>query len=80
MPYGQIDRFKARLVVRGFTQIYGQDYDETFAPIMRKESLRMIFAISALNGWHVHSMDVDNAFLVSDLEEEIYMEIPEGIE
>jgi hypothetical protein len=79
-PYGQIDRFKARLVARGFTQVYGQDYDETFAPTMRKESLRMIFAISASNGWHVHSMDVDNAFLVSGLEEEIYMEIPEGIE
>jgi hypothetical protein len=47
---------------------------------MRKESLCIIFAILALNGWHVYSIDVDNAFLVSDLEEEIYIEIPKGIE
>jgi hypothetical protein len=65
-PYGQINRFKARLVARVFTQVYGQDYDETSAPTMRKDSLRIIFAIPVLNGWHVHSMDVNNAFLVSE--------------
>jgi hypothetical protein len=46
MPYGQIDGFKARLVARGFSQIWGQDYGEAFAPTMRRESLGMIFAIS----------------------------------
>ena len=78
-PDGRIDRFKARLVARGYSQLRGQDYDETFAPTMRKESFRIILAIAAYFGWQLDHMDVDNAFLESTILEEIFMSIPEGI-
>src|SRR3979411_732953 len=57
----------------------GQDFDETFAPTMRKESFRIILAIAAYFGWQIDHMDVDNAFLESTILEEIFMSIPEGI-
>jgi hypothetical protein len=76
---GRIDRFKARLVARGFTQIRGQDFDETFSPTMRKESFRLILAVAARFDWALEHMDVDNAFLESVISEDIYMTIPEGI-
>jgi hypothetical protein len=78
-PDGRIDRFKARLVARGYSQMKGQDFDETFAPTMRKESFRIILAIAAYFGWQLDHMDVDNAFLESTILEEIFMSIPEGI-
>jgi len=71
-------RFRARLVAKGFTQIHGIDYSETFSPVARFESLRLLLAISALEDWEIHSMDVKSAFLNGDLDEEIYMAQPEG--
>ena len=71
-------RYKARLVAKGFTQVYGVDYNETFSPVARFESLRFLLAHAALEDWEIEGMDVKLAFLHSDLDEEIYMEQPEG--
>jgi hypothetical protein len=73
---GQISRYKARLVSKGFQQVHGIDYDDTFAPIAKKDSIRLELSITASKGWEVHQMDVKNAFLHDDLSEEIYMEKP----
>jgi len=70
--------YRACLVAKGFTQIQGIDYDETFSPVARFESLRLILALATLKDWEIHQMDVKSAFLNGLLEEEIYMEQPEG--
>jgi len=77
---GIIIRFKARLVARGFTQIYGIDYIETFSPTLKQDSLRVIIAISIYYGFEIYQIDIKAAYLNADLEEELYMEIPEGSE
>ena len=71
-------RYRARLVAKGFTQIPGIDFDETFSPVARFESLRLLLALAALEDWNIHQMDVKSAFLNGVLEEEIYMEQPTG--
>ncbi|TFY59187.1 hypothetical protein EVJ58_g5934 [Rhodofomes roseus] len=68
----------ARVVAKGFTQVWGQDYTETFSPVARFESVRYLLAHAALEDWEIESMDVKTAFLNGDLDEEIYMEQPEG--
>ena len=75
---GAIKQYKARLVARGYEQIYGIDFDETFSPVSRLTSLRLLFALSAQLGLDVHHMDVDTAFLNADLKEEIYIHPPDG--
>src|SRR5277367_6176897 len=74
----RIIRLKARLVARGFSQIYGIDYLDTYAPVVKLASIRILLAIAAIYGLEIHQMDVVTAFLAGDLEEEIYMEQPEG--
>ena len=71
-------RYRAHLVAKGFTQIYGLDFDETFSPVARFESLRLLLALAVLEDWEIHQMDVKSVFLNGLLEEEIYMEQPEG--
>ena len=78
----QIVRLKARLpvVARGFSQIYGVDYFDTYAPVVKLASIRILLAIAAIYNLEIHQMDVVAAFLAGELEEEIYMEQPEGFE
>lgn len=75
---GKILRYKARLVAKGFTQKYGIDYQETFAPVVRYSTIRMLFAIAVEYGLHIDQLDVKTAFLNGDLQEEVLMEQPEG--
>ena len=70
-------RYRARVVAKGFTQIPGIDYDETFSPVARFESLRLLLALAALEDWEIHQLDVKSAFLNGVLDE-IYMEQPQG--
>ena len=73
---GSIEKHKARLVARGFSQVEGIDYDETFAPVARYTSIHTIMTIAAEMGWCIHQMDVKTAFLNGILEEEAYIEQP----
>ena len=77
---GSIERYKARLVARGFDQKFGSDYDETFCPVVRLESLRTLIALSSQRGLELHHVDVQTAFLNGTLQEDIYMKQPEGYE
>jgi len=73
-------RFKARLVARRFTQAYGVDYLETYSPVAKLTTYRIIFALAALEQWEIHGMDVITAFLLGKLNEEIFMMQLEGFE
>ena len=75
---GSIDKYKARLVIKGYRQTEGLDYFDTYSPVTRINSIRMVLAIAALKDLEVHQMDVKTTFLNGDLNEEIYMEQPEG--
>ena len=70
--------YKARLTPRGYEQISGLDYTETFSPVSRHTSLRVILSLAATNDLELHHMDVNNAFPNADLQEEIYMNPPDG--
>ena len=71
-------RYKARLVVKGFSQRKGIDFDEIFSPVVKMSSIRMVLGLAASLDLEIEQMDVKTAFLHGDLEEEIYMEQPEG--
>ena len=79
-PDGSIERYKARLVARGFSQVYGLDYTETFAPTLRIDSLRILLVIMALEDMEAEQVDITNAFTESELDEVIYMYAPPGLD
>jgi len=75
---GTIERFKARLVIRGFSQKHGIDYFDTYIPVARIATIRVLIALAAIQRLVIHQMDVETAFLNGELEEEVYMKQPEG--
>ena len=77
---GSVEKYKAIFVARGFSQIEGVDYGETFTPVARYTSIRSVIALVAEMGWRIHQMDVKTAFLHGEIEEEIYIEQPQGFE
>lgn len=77
---GSINKFKARLVAKGYVQQHGIDFEEVFAPVARRETIRILINLAAANGWHVHHLDVKTAFLHGELKEDVYVSQPEGFE
>lgn len=75
---GEITKYKARLVAKGFSQKYGIDYFETFSPVVKMSTLRMLFSLAINFNWFINHCDVMTAFLYGKLNEEVYMYQPEG--
>ena len=73
---GSLKKYKARLVAKGFIQTYGIDYSETFSPVAKLNTVRVILSLAVNLEWGLFQLDVKNAFLNGDLEEEVYMEAP----
>lgn len=77
---GSLDKLKARLVARGFEQLAGVDFMETFSPVVKFSTIRLVFTLAAVRHWNIQQIDVNNAFLNGDLQETIYMVQPRGFE
>ncbi|CAL1368879.1 unnamed protein product [Linum trigynum] len=77
-PDGSLERQKARLVARGFQQIPGQDFGQTFSPVLKPATLRLLLGIAVSNSWPLHQIDISNAFLHGTLQDEVYMQQPIG--
>lgn len=77
---GEVDKFKARLVAKGYSQKQGIDYSEVFAPVARWDTIRVILALAAQKGWCVYQLDVKSAFLHGELNEDVFIDQPQGFE
>ena len=75
---GSLERYKARLVTKGYTQTYGVDYQKTFAPVAKMNAIRILLSLAVNFDWELKQYDVKNAFLHGELEKEISMNIPLG--
>ncbi|OAE21180.1 hypothetical protein AXG93_4012s1100 [Marchantia polymorpha subsp. ruderalis] len=78
-PDDAVCRYKVRLVAKGYSQVYGVDFSETFSPVMKITSIRVLMALAAQHNLELHQMDVKTAFLNGRLDEEVYMVLPEGL-
>lgn len=75
---GPIERYKARLVSKGYTQTYGIDYSKIFSPLAKMDTIRVLFSLAVNKDWPLHQLDVKNTFLHGRIQEEIYMQGPPG--
>ena len=76
--FGNVKRYKCRLVAQGFFQVFGEDYNQTYCPVAKFTSIRTVLALSAQLGLKVRQLDVDTAFLNADLKEHIWVQVPKG--
>ena len=77
-PNGGVDRLKARLVAKEYTQIYGSDYHDIFSPVAKMTYVRLLLSMVVMSSWPLYHFDIKNTFLHGDLAEEVYMEQPPG--
>lgn len=77
---GSIDKYKARLIVRGFTQHHGIDYSDTLNPVVKVAMVLLVLSVAMSKGWHLQQIDINNAFLHGFLAEDVYMQQPPGFE